>query len=316
MSNEKEQKATRDGYGAGLMQLGENDERVVVLTADLAESTRVLEFGKKYPDRFFEIGIAEQNMMGVAAGLALEGYIPFVSSYAVFSPGRSWDQLRVSVCYSKANVKVVGAHTGVSVGPDGGTHQALEDVAITRVLPNITVIVPCDYEETRKTVIAASMLEGPVYFRFTREKSPVLTELTTEFKIGKLNIMKDGRDLAIIGCGPILANALKAAEDIESFGISVMVVNCHTIKPIDKEGLIEIAKKCGKIVTIEEHQAAGGLGSAVAEVLSQNYPVPMEIMGIPDRFGESGETGELLKTMKLDTESIVERIKKFLQNDF
>src|SRR3989338_3505331 len=214
-----DQTPTRNGYGDALLDLGENNPDVVVLSADLAESTRAMAFGKKYPDRFFEVGVAEQNMMGVAAGLALSGKIPFISSYATFSPGRNWDQLRVSVCYSRANVKVVGSHAGLSVGPDGATHQALEDIAMTRVLPNLTVVVPCDYEEAKKCTRAAAGLSGPVYFRLAREKTPVFTTVDTPFKIGRAEILRDGDDLTIIGCGPVLYEALVAADELSKHGI-------------------------------------------------------------------------------------------------
>ncbi len=299
-----EQQPTRNGYGEALLELGASNEQVMVLTADLAESTRVLEFSQKYPERFVECGVAEQNMMGVAAGLALYGKIPFVSSYATFSPGRSWDQLRVSVCYSKANVKVAGCHTGVSVGPDGATHQALEDIAITRVLPNLIVEVPCDAIEAKKTVLALAAKEGPAYFRLGREKTPIMTHLQTPFEIGKAHIMKTGKDVAIIGSGPILYNALMAAFELEREGIACMVVNNHTIKPIDTDTIVQAAKKCKAVVTVEEHQIMGGAGSAVAEVLIKHCPVPMEIIGMPDTFGESGQPEELMEKYGMSVKAI------------
>ncbi len=288
-----EQTPTRNGYGEVLLELGSRDERVVVLTGDLAESTRAAEFGKKFPTRFFEMGIAEQNMMSVAAGLALAGKTPFISSYAVFSPGRSWDQLRVSVAYSQTNVKVAGAHSGISVGPDGATHQALEDIAITRVLPNMTVVVPCDYLETKKATAALGEMLGPAYFRFAREKTAVMTTAETPFKIGKAEIFKEGSQVALIGSGPILYEGLLAALELEKEGINVLVINNHTIKPIDVETIVWAAKLTGAVVTLEEHQTMGGCGSAVAEVLAEHYPVPIELIGMPNRFGESGEPVEL-----------------------
>lgn len=251
-----EQEPTRKGYGLGVLDLGEEDKNVVVLTADLAESTMVLDFAKKYPERFVECGVAEQNMMGVAAGLALYGKTAFVSSYATFSPGRSWDQLRVSVCYSMANVKVAGAHTGVTVGPDGATHQALEDVAITRVLPNLTVVVPCDAIEARKATVALGRMQGPAYFRLGRSKTPVITTEETPFKVGKAEVFREGKDVAIIASGPVLYNGLLAAIELEKEGISVMVVNNHTIKPIDVQTIVNSAKKCGAVVTLEETSEA------------------------------------------------------------
>ncbi len=307
-----EQVPTRNGYGEGVVELGDKNPNIVVLTADLAGSTRASDFQKKFPDRFIEVGIAEQNMMGVAAGLALVGKVPFVSSYATFSPGRNWDQLRVSGAYSKTNVKVAGAHAGISVGPDGATHQALEDIAITRVLPNMTVVVPCDYLETKKATIALGEMDGPAYFRFAREKTPVFTTDETPFTIGKAEIFKEGKDVAIIGSGPVLYNGMLAAIELEKEGISCMVINNHTIKPIDKETIINAAKTCGAVVTIEEHQIMGGCGSAVTEVLAMNYPVPIEMVGVDDHFGESGEPNELIEKYGMGKDSIKEAIKKVL----
>lgn len=308
-----EQDATRKGYGQAVLDLGAADENVVVLTADLAESTQVLDFAKKYPERFVECGVAEQNMMGIAAGLALYGKTAFVSSYAVFSPGRSWDQMRVSVAYSEANVKIAGAHTGVSVGPDGATHQALEDIAITRVLPNMIVEVPCDAIEARKTVNALGKIKGPAYFRLGRSKTSVMTTEQTPFEIGKAEIFREGKDVAVIASGPVLYNALMAAIDLEKEGVSVMVVNNHTIKPIDKETIVSAAKTCGAVVTLEEHQIMGGCGSAVCEVLSQYYPVPVEMLGMPDSFGESGQPDELIKKYGMDKDAIIKAVIKVLR---
>jgi transketolase len=307
-----EQVPSRNGFGEGLLHLGQHNTEVVALTGDLAESTRILEFAKKYPERFVECGVAEQNMMGVAAGLALVGKTPFVASYATFSPGRSWDQLRVAVAYSQANVKVAGHHTGLSVGPDGATHQALEDIAIVRTLPNMTVVVPCDAIEARKTTIALGTTTGPAYFRLGREKTPVMTTEETPFTIGKAQVMKEGSDVAIIGSGPILYSGLMAAMELEKLGINVLVINNHTIKPMDVETIVWAAKLTGAVVTLEEHQVMGGAGSAVAEVLSQLCPVPIEMIGMQDSFGESGEPEQLLKKFHMDTESIKAAIKKVL----
>jgi len=304
---------TRDGYGQALLELGEKNHDIVVLTADLAESTRVEEFGKKFPDRFIECGVAEQNMMGIAAGLALGGKIPFVSSYAVFSPGRSWDQLRVSVCYTKANVKVAGAHTGISVGPDGATHQALEDIAIVRVLPNIVVEVPCDAIEAKKTTIAAAAHKGPFYFRFGREKTPIITTDDTPFEVGKAQVLKDGNDATIVACGPLVYQSLLAAKQLEDKGINVRVINNHTIKPIDTLTLAKAAKETGAIVTVEEHQVTAGLGGAVAEALAKNYPVPMEFIGVQDTFGESGNTNELYEKYGMSTDAIYKAVQNVLK---
>jgi len=298
--------AQRDGYGHGLVELGRKNPNIVVLCADLTDSTRSDWFKKEFPDRFYEVGIAEQNMLGIAAGLALSGRIPFVSTYAVFCPGRNWDQLRVSVCYNKANVKLTGAHAGLSVGPDGATHQGLEDIAITRCLPNLVVLAPCDYLETKKATIAAAEIDGPVYLRFSREATPVFTTEDSPFEIGKANILRQGSKITIIACGPLVYEALLAAEELDA-----EVINCHTIKPIDKETIIKSAKKTGKVITLEEHQIMGGLGSAVVEVLSQEYPVPIKIIGIKDRFGESGTPEELLEQFGLTHEHIIKAAESF-----
>jgi len=304
---------TRNGYGDALMELGEKNKDVVVLTADLAESTRASKFGEVYPDRFIECGVAEQNMMGVAAGLALSGKIPFVSSYAVFSPGRAWDQLRVSVCYSNANVKIAGAHTGVSVGPDGATHQALEDIAITRVLPDIIVCAPCDAEESRKCTLAAAKYKGPVYFRFAREKTPVITTKKTPFEFGKAYVCREGYDATIIACGPLLHEALVAAEKLAEQHIEVEVINSHTIKPLDGTTILKSLKKTACAVTVEEHQIAGGLHGAVAEFCAQKYPVPIEPVGMPNSFGQSGEPDELLAHYGMKAKDIVKAVKKVIK---
>lgn len=307
-----EQKPSRDGFGDGLLVLGESNPEVVALTADLAESTRVLKFAEKFPERFVECGVAEQNMMGVAAGMALSGKTAFVASYATFSPGRSWDQLRVSVAYSKANVKVAGHHTGVSVGPDGATHQALEDIAITRVIPNLTVVVPCDAVEARKATIALAQQVGPAYFRLGREKTPVMTTEDTPFEVGQATIFKDGTDVAIIGCGSILYNGLVASLELEQEGISVMVVNNHTIKPIDEETIVQASKITGAVVTLEEHQVMAGAGSAVAEVLAKHSPVPIEMVGMQDTFGESGRPEELIEKYQMSVETIKQAVKQVM----
>ena len=304
---------TRNGYGDALLELGETNPDVMVLTGDLAESTRVLEFSKKYPERFIECGVAEQNMMGVAAGLAQADKIPFVSSYAVFVPGRNWDQLRISVCYSRANVKVAGAHSGISVGPDGATHQGLEDLAITRVLPGLIVLAPCDYEETRKCTLAAAKIKGPCYFRFTREKTPIITTKETPFEIGKANLCTEGKDVTITACGPLLYEALLAARELEAKGISAEVINCHTLKPFDRETIIKSVKKTGCCVSVEEHQITGGLYGAVAETLGMAYPVPIEAVGMPDSFGESGEPDELLVKYGMKAKNIIEAAQKAIK---
>lgn len=310
---EVEQIPTRDGYGEGVVALGEKNPNVVVLTADLSDSTRANMFQEKFPERFIECGIAEQNMMGIAAGLALSGKIPFVSSYAVFVPGRCWDQLRVSVCYSKANVKVAGAHAGISVGPDGATHQALEDIASVRCLPNIVVVVPCDSIETKKATIALGEYKGPAYFRFAREKTPVMTTDSTPFKVGEAEVFKEGTDVSIVACGPLVYQSLVAAKELVKDGILAEVIDNHTIKPMDKLTIAASAKKTGAVVTVEEHQITGGLGGAVAEVLAENFPVPMERVGMPDSFGESGAPEELLEKYGMSVKKIKEAVKNVLK---
>jgi transketolase len=301
---------TRNGFGEGLIQLGRDNPNVVALSADLAESTRVLDFAKEFPNRFIQCGVAEQNMMGVAAGLALYGKIPFLASYATFSPGRSWDQFRVSVCYSQANVKVIGGHAGLSVGPDGATHQALEDIAMTRVLPGLTVVVPCDALEARKATMAIGTIYVPVYLRLTREKTPIITTEDTPFELGKANILKEGSDIALIGVGPVLYNGLLAALELEKQGISVMVINSHTVKPLDDKTILEAAKKCKAVVTLEEHQITGGLGGAVCELLSAQLPTPVIRVGIKDHFGESGEPNQLIEKYGLGVNGIIEACQK------
>jgi transketolase len=296
---------SRDGYGEGLVEAGK-DPKIVVLSGDLTESTRSNWFKEKFPDRFIEVGVAEQNMMGLAAGLALYGKIPFVSSYAVFNPGRNWDQLRVSVCYSQANVKIAGAHAGISVGPDGATHQALEDISQVRALPNLIIIVPCDYLEAKKATIAAAIYKGPVYLRFGREKVPLITTINSPFKIGKAEIFKEGSDLTIIASGSLVYEALIAAKELEiKHKISTKIINNHTLKPIDKLALTKAAKETGAIVTAEEHQVTGGLGAAVAEVISESYPVPIKRVGMPDCFGESGQPEELMKKYGMSSSNII-----------
>lgn len=307
-------KATRDGYGEGLVELGKENPRVVVLTADLKESTRTEWFEQHYPDRFIEMGIAEQNMAAVATGLSLAGKIPFVATYAVFCPGRNWDQVRISVCFQNANVKLSGAHAGISVGPDGATHQALEDLALTRVLPNMTVFVPCDAEETRKAVHAAARIVGPVYMRFARHKTPVFTTPKTPFVPGKALQLTDGDDVTVIGCGPIVYNALEAARTLARKGVGVRVLNMATVKPLDARAITRAAQETGAIVSAEEHQIHGGLGSAIAEILvQQDVHVPQEFVGMHDRFGKSGTPDELLHAYGMDTEATTAAILRVLK---
>jgi len=297
--------ATRDGFGQGLVEAAEASGQVVGLCADVTESVRMLPFAQRFPDRFIEVGVAEQNLVGIAAGLALAGKVPFAASYAVFSPGRSWDQLRVSVCYSNLNVKIVGAHAGISVGPDGATHQAMEDIAMTRVLPNLLVVVPCDKEEARKATLAIAAHIGPSYLRLGREKVAEITTTETPFVLGQAIEMKTGTDVTIVACGLMVQEALLAAEELAQLNISTRVLNMHTISPIDAPALIKAARETGALVTAEEHQLHGGLGGAVAEVVSQEYPVPIKMVGMKLQFGESGTAAQLLEKYQLNSQAIV-----------
>ncbi len=308
-----EQVPTRNGFGEGLVVAAEKNNNILGLCADLTDSTKMNSFKDKFPLRFIEVGVAEQNMMGIAAGLALNNKIPFLASYAVFSPGRNWDQMRVSVCYNNVNVKIIGAHAGISVGPDGATHQALEDVAITRVLPNLTVIVPCDSIETKKATQAIADRKGPCYLRITREKTPIITTLKSPFQIGKAEILIEGTDVTLIGAGPVLYEALVAANELKKQKISCQVINCHTIKPIDTKTIINAAKKTNVFVTIEEHQINAGIGSAISEVITRNYPIPIEFIGMPNSFGESGQPDELLNKYGMKSKHIIQAVKKVLK---
>lgn len=317
------QQPTRDGYGQGLLVAGEENPNVVVLCADLKESTRSHWFAEKFPERFFELGVAEQNMASIAAGLGISGKIPFISSYATFSPGRNWEQIRTTISYNDSNVKIAGHHSGVSVGPDGATHQAIEDIATMRVMANMKVFVPCDTIEAQKATIAASRIWGPIYLRFTREKTPVFTTEETPFVPGRAEVFwqsfggAQGRSkrpqVAIIACGPLLYNALLAARELEKEKIGTIVLNNHTVKPMDEDKIVELAEKCGAVVTIEEHQVSGGMGSAVAEVLAKEHPVPMEFIGIQNVFGESGQPQELIEKYGMGVKDIVRAVKKVLE---
>lgn len=314
-SKDIEQIPTRNGYGEGLVLAGERDERVVALCADLTESTRTEGFAKKFPGRFIEIGVAEQLLATVASGMANYGKIPFIASYAAFSPGRNWEQIRTTIALNNVPVKICGAHAGISVGPDGATHQQLEDIALMRAMPNMIVISPCDATEAKKATFAAAFNGKPTYLRFAREKTPVMTTEETPFEIGKAEIFWEGKNpqVAIIGCGTLVYEALLAAKELDKEGIGSLVINCHTIKPIDEQTIIHTAKLTGCVVTVEEHQINGGLGSAVAEVLTRNYPVPMEYIGMPNHFGESGTPDELLEKYKMKARDIVEATKRVIK---
>ena len=303
----------RDGYGLGLLELCKTREDILVLDADVAASTRTNWIRDQYPDHFYNLGISEQDMVGTAAGLALGGMIPYVSTYGVFLSGRAFDQMRTTVCYNNLKVRFGGAHAGISVGPDGATHQALEDIALARVLPNMMVIAPCDSEETRKAVIAAADIDGPVYFRFGREAVPVVTDESTPFEIGKARLVQDGADCAVFACGAMVYEAMCAAEELAQEGISLRVFDLHTIKPIDEEAILTAARDCGCIVTAEEHQTAGGLYSAVAEVIVKGQPVPMENVSVRDTFGQSGPPEALMDAYDLNAKGIVAAVRKALE---
>lgn len=304
------QEATRDAYGRALARLGEIDERIVVLDADLSSSTKTSVFAKKFPERFFNAGIAEQNMMGMAAGLSTTGKIPFVSTFAIFGAGRAWEPVRQSICYSNFNVKIVVTHAGITVGEDGASHQVTEDIALMRVIPGMTVIVPADSIETEKVIEKIVNINGPVYVRLSRAKFPVIFDDNYNFELGKGKILREGRDVAIIAIGLMVGQSLKAAEMLAKEGISATVVNMSTVKPLDVEMIRDLAKKTGAIVTCEEHSIIGGLGSAVAESLSEEGGVPIVRVGIKDSFGMSGTAEELIKHFHLTPEDISSAVKK------
>jgi transketolase len=307
---------TRNGFGDGVIEEGGRDKNIVVLTADLSESVRAHKFAEKFPERFFECGITEQNMVSVASGLAHVGKIPFATSYAAFSPGRNWEQIRTTVCYNDQPVKIIGSHAGLLTGPDGGTHQALEDIALTRTLPNMVVINPCDYEEAKKATIECSRTQNPTYIRLCRAKTPKITTKGTPFKIGKAVKVFDspnsGTDVAILSTGVLLHKVLKVAHELEGKGIGLEVYNFHTIKPLDEKVIIQIAKRSGAIVTVEEHQKSGGFGSAVSEVLSENIPTPQEFVAVNDRYGQSGEGEDLLEEYGLSEKYIIKAVERVL----
>lgn len=299
------QKEIRDGIGEALLQLGETNSDIVCLSADLTESTRLHLFKQKYPTRFIQTGVSEQNMAGIAAGLALAGKVPFMSSFAVFSPGRNWDQIRVSICYSQANVKIIGSHAGFSNGADGATHEGLEDIALVRVLPNMTVLCPADFYQAKTLIALAAKHKGPVYIRSFKGNSPAIYSKQDEFKIGKADILKEGKDLTIVSAGPILTEVLKAADNLATkYKMSVEILNMYSIKPLDTHTLLTSARKTRKVLVVEEHQQIGGLGSAVAQYLSQELPLPIHIMGVKDTFGESGSRDALLEKYELSATHI------------
>jgi len=305
----------RSGFGEGLKEAGGRNPRIVALCADLTESTKMNLFADAYPDRFIQVGVAEQNLAGVASGMAAAGKIPFISSYAMFSPGRNWEQIRTTICYNDQPVKIAGSHAGISVGPDGGTHQAIEDIAITRVIPRMQVIVPADSIEAYKATIACAGTKSPTYLRLAREKTPIITTDRSPFEIGKANVMTESVDpqVVIIACGPMVFNALKAARQLADTGLETIVINNHTIKPLDKKTILREVKRTGAVVTVEEHQRMGGMGSALAEFLVQTYPVPIEFLGVSDEFGQSGEPEELVEHYGMGISHIVEAVHRVLK---
>ncbi len=306
------EKATRDAFGETLLELGRKNDKIVALSADLQDSTKAILFQKEFPERFINTGIAEQDLIGIAAGYALEGFIPYVSSFASFITTRPFDMIRMLACYNNINIKIVATHTGVTVGEDGGSAQMLEDIAIMRALPNMVVLCPADAVEAQKMVDGIAEYNGPVYLRLARAKYPVVTDEEKAFEIGKGQILRDGGDVTLVGTGLMVSKALEAAEILAGEGIEARVVNMSSIKPIDRDLLVKCAKEIGKIVTLEEHQVIGGLGGAVCEVLSQEYPVPVKIIGVENRFGQSGKPDELLEEYGLDSKSIVNKVKVFI----
>lgn len=312
-----ERKTTRSGFEEAITILGGENPNIVAISADLKDSTGLKSFADRYPERFIEVGVAEQNMAGVASGIASMGKIPFMASYAIFSPGRNWEQIRTTICYNNQPVKIIGSHTGISVGPDGGSHQAIEDIAITRVLPNMVVISPCDKAEAKKATLACALTKNPTYIRLVRDNTEVITTEETPFTIGKAEtfyVPEVGlAHVGIIATGPILYKALVCAHNLEKEGIKSKVVNLSTIKPLDKEAVISLAKETRAIVTVEDHQITGGMGSAIAELLSKEFPVPIEFVGVEDKFGQSGTPEELAKHYQLDEETISDKIKKVIE---
>ncbi len=313
-SPDVEKRATRDGYGEALLELGEKDPNVVVLTADLSESTRADKFAKQFPERFFNVGVAEQNMAAMAAGLGVTGKTAFISSYATFSPGKNWETIRTTIVYNNANVKVAGHHAGIMTGPDGATHQATEDIASTRCWPNIDIFVPCDAVEAKKATIAAGMKYGPAYLRYSRDKTPIITTDKTPFESGKIEAywISEKPQAVIFAMGYMLYYALEAARELESEGIQTLVANVSTIKPLDEDTIIHLVERTEAVVTVEDHQVNGGLGGAIAEVCAKYLPVPIEFVGLQDTFAESGTPEQLLKKYGLDTPAIKRAVQKVI----
>ena len=306
-------KDTRSGFGEGLKQLGQKNPNVVALCADLTGSLKMDAFKDENPDRFFQVGIAEANMIGMAAGMTVGGKIPFTGTFANFSTGRVYDQIRQSVAYSNKNVKICASHAGLTLGEDGATHQILEDIGLMKMLPNMCVIVPCDYEQTRQATIAIADYEGPVYLRFGRPVMPIITPETAKFEVGKADVLIEGTDVTIIACGHLVWKSIEAAQKLEAQGVSVELINMHTIKPLDVNAILKSVQKTGCVVTAEEHMINGGLGDSVAQVLVQNFLVPQEYVGVNDTFGESGNPMELMTKYGIDTDNVVEAALKAIK---
>ncbi len=305
--------ATRSGYGKGLVVLGEENPNIVALSADLTESTKADGFAKKWPERFFEMGVAEQNMAAVAAGLGVSGKTAFISSYATFSPGKNWETIRTTIVYNNSDVKVAGHHSGIMTGPDGATHQATEDIASVRSWPHINIYVPCDAIEAEKATIAAGRTPGPFYLRFSRDKTPIITTGETPFEKVSVFWVSENPQVVIFGMGWLLFQALLAAKELADEGIEVLVANVASLKPTDEEKIVELAKKTGAVVTVEDHQVKGGLGGIIAEILAKNAPTPMEFIGLQDTFGESGTPAELIKKYGMDKDAVKDAVKRVIE---
>ena len=301
-----EKKDTRSGFGDGLLEAAKKNENVVGLCADLTGSLKMDAFKKEFPDKFFQVGIAEANMIGVAAGLAIGGKIPFAGTFANFATGRVYDQVRQSVAYSNKNVKIAASHAGITLGEDGATHQILEDIGLMKMLPHMTVVVPCDYQQTKEATIAVAEIEGPVYLRFGRPKVPVFSDQLPKFELGKAQIINEGKDVSIFACGHLVWKAIEAGEILAEKGISAEIINIHTIKPLDEKAVIQSVSKTKCVVTAEEHQANGGLGDSIAQILARQIPLPLEMVAVFDRFGESGTPDQLMKKYGLDSTNIVD----------
>lgn len=308
-----EKVSMRDGFGEGLVLAGEENKDLVVVCADLVKSVKISAFADKFPDRLIEVGVAEQNLVTVASGIASCGKTVFAASYAIFSPGRNWEQIRTTICINNRSVTIVGSHAGLSVGPDGATHQALEDIALMRVLPNMIVLSPCDHIETKKATLAIAKLNKPCYIRFPRSEVPVITTQDSFFEVGRAETLHEGNDVAVIATGEMVYWALLAAEQLRLNNISVRVINIHTIKPLDTKIVLQAAEECKAVVTVENHQIAGGLGSTIAETISQHFPVPIKMIGIQDKFGESGSPEELLEKYGLTVPEIIKAVTTVLR---